>query len=137
MKTETVSLTTADGHKLEAYVAHPEGNATELKGGIIVIQEIFGLTGHIRKMTEEFAEAGYLAIAPAMFDRIAKNRVLDYSEMDAARECMGQLDLDQCVLDIKAAAGFADQAGKLASSASAGVALWLIWRPATTWLTRA
>jgi carboxymethylenebutenolidase len=67
MTTEIISLKTDDGHELQAYVARPDGEA---KGGIVVIQEIFGLTEHIRTMTERFAAAGFLDIAPAMFDRV-------------------------------------------------------------------
>jgi carboxymethylenebutenolidase len=110
MNTETVVLSTEDGHSLDAYVAHPEGAP---KGGIVVIQEIFGLTGHIRSMTEQFAAAGYLTIAPAMFDRVNKNTVLDYVDFDTARETMAKLDRDQSVLDMKAATEYAASAGKV------------------------
>lgn len=110
MQTETVVLTASDGHELDAFVAHPEGDA---KGAVIVIQEIFGLTGHIRGMTEKFAAEGYLAIAPAMYDRVAKNIVLDYSDFEAARESMGKLDRDTAVLDMQAAAEFGRSAGKV------------------------
>jgi len=110
MTSETVSLTTEDGHVLDAYVAHPEGTP---KGGIVVIQEIFGLTGHIQGMTDKFAEAGYLAVAPAMFDRIEKNIVLDYSDFDAARGTMAKLEREQSVQDMKAACEYAASAGKV------------------------
>jgi carboxymethylenebutenolidase len=110
MTTEFISLTTEDGHKLQAYVARPEGTP---KGGIVVIQEIFGLTDHIRNMTEKFAAQGYLAVAPAMFDRIKPGTVLDYTDFDTARESMGKLDQDQSISDIRAAAEFARSAGKV------------------------
>ncbi len=110
MKTETVALTAEDGHQLEAYVAHPDGVA---KGGIVVIQEIFGLTSHICNMAEQFAEAGYLAVAPAMFDRTNKNTVLSYNDFEAARAAMDALNRDECVLDMKAAAELAGSAGKV------------------------
>jgi carboxymethylenebutenolidase len=110
MTTEIISLKTDDGHELQAYVAHPEGEA---KGGIVVIQEIFGLTNHIRNMAEKFAAEGYLAIAPAMFDRVKPEIVLDYSDFDTARETMGKLDRDQSVNDIKAAVEYVRPAGKV------------------------
>jgi carboxymethylenebutenolidase len=110
MKTETIALKANDGHQLEAYVAHPEGKA---KGGIVVIQEIFGLTDHIRNMTEKFAAEGYLAIAPAMFDRVEAGIVLDYSNFDAARETMAKLDRDQGISDIQAAVEHVRSAGKV------------------------
>jgi carboxymethylenebutenolidase len=110
MTTEFISLTTEDGHKLQAYVARPEGTP---KGGIVVVQEIFGLTDHIRNMTEKFAAQGYLAVAPAMFDRIKPGIVLDYTDFDTARESMGKLDQDQSISDIRAAAEYARSAGKV------------------------
>jgi len=110
MSTETIKLSTDDGHDLEAYVARPDGAP---KGGIVVIQEIFGLTSHIRDIAEKFAEQGYLAIAPAMFDRVKPGIVLDYTDFDAARGTMAMLDQDQCVSDIRAATEFARSAGKV------------------------
>jgi carboxymethylenebutenolidase len=110
MTTEFISLTTEDGHKLQAYVARPEGTP---KGGIVVIQEIFGLTDHIRNMAEKFAAQGYLAVAPAMFDRIKPGIVLDYTDFDTARESMGKLNQDQSISDIRAAAEYARSAGKV------------------------
>jgi carboxymethylenebutenolidase len=110
MTTEFISLTTEDGHELQAYVARPEGTP---KGGIVVIQEIFGLTDHIRNMAEKFAAEGYLAVAPAMFDRIKPGIVLDYTDFDTARETMGKLDQDKSISDIRAAAEYARSAGKV------------------------
>ena len=110
MTTETISLKAADGHELQAYVAKPEGMA---KGGIVVLQEIFGLTDHIRSSTEKFAAEGYLAIAPAMFDRVETGMVLDYSDFDTARATMDKLDRDQSINDIRAAADYARAAGKV------------------------
>ena len=50
---------------IDAYLAKPDGPS---KGGIVVIQEIFGVNGHIRDVVDRFAAAGYTAIAPALFD---------------------------------------------------------------------
>jgi carboxymethylenebutenolidase len=110
MTTENITLTAEDGHELQAFVARPEGTA---KGGLIILQEIFGVTDHIREVAEGFAEEGYLAVAPAMFDRVKPGIVLDYTDFDAARETMAALDLEQCVLDMKAASEYARSAGKV------------------------
>ncbi|HJP05138.1 MAG: carboxymethylenebutenolidase [Chromatiales bacterium] len=110
MKTEFVTLTASDGHELEAYVAHPEGKP---KAGLLVLQEIFGLTDHIREVTEEFAADGFLAVAPAMFDRIEKGIVLGYTDFEVAREAMGKLNLEKCAVDMQAAADYARSAGKV------------------------
>jgi carboxymethylenebutenolidase len=110
MTIETVSLTTKDGHQFQACVAQPDGTP---KGGVVVIQEIFGLTDHIRSMVEKFAAEGYLAIAPAMFDRVKPGIVLDYSDFDAARETMDKLDRDQSINDLRAASEYVRSAGKV------------------------
>ena len=62
-----VSLTTSDHHKLGGYRADPQGKP---KGGIVVVQEIFGVNHHIRGVCDRLADEGYVAIAPAIFDRI-------------------------------------------------------------------
>ncbi|HEV7819852.1 MAG TPA: dienelactone hydrolase family protein, partial [Burkholderiales bacterium] len=64
-----IKLTAADGHQFSAYRAEPKGKP---KGALIVVMEIFGVNSHIKKVTDEYAADGYLAIAPAMFDRVQK-----------------------------------------------------------------
>ncbi|MEE4186611.1 MAG: dienelactone hydrolase family protein [Gammaproteobacteria bacterium] len=110
MHCESIELQAADGHTLSAYVAHPDGTPL---GGLLVLQEIFGVNAHIREVTENFAAAGYLAVAPAMFDRVAPGIELDYSDFTRARETMAQLNREQCVADMGAAAAYASQAGKV------------------------
>src|SRR3954470_19333029 len=73
---ETIRLKASDGFELSAYVAKPSGTP---KGGFVVIQEIFGVNGHIRRITDGFARDGFLAIAPALFDRIEPGIELGYS----------------------------------------------------------
>ena len=63
----TVSLKAADGHELDAYLAPARGRE---RGAVVVIQEIFGVNSHIKKVTDQYAEQGYRAIAPALFDRL-------------------------------------------------------------------
>ena len=62
---KNITLTAADGHKLGAYRADPAGVA---KGGVVVIQEIFGVNHHIRSVCDRLAAAGYAAVAPALFE---------------------------------------------------------------------
>jgi carboxymethylenebutenolidase len=109
---DMLTLTTADGHELGAYRAAPEVTP---KGGIVIIQEIFGVTGHIRRVTDQYAALGYLAIAPGLFDRVEPGIVLDYSDIDRGREIMLGLDLDKTVMDVAAAADAARPAGKVAA----------------------
>lgn len=63
---EVVKLHAADGHELDAYVAMPEGTP---KAALVIIQEIFGVNHHMRSVVDRFARQGYLAVAPALFDR--------------------------------------------------------------------
>ncbi|MCS5687877.1 MAG: dienelactone hydrolase family protein, partial [Acidimicrobiales bacterium] len=73
----TVQLTTVDGNSLNAYKAEPDGST---KGAVVVIQEIFGVNDHIRNVTDGYAEQGYLAIAPALFDRVRPGVELEYDQ---------------------------------------------------------
>jgi carboxymethylenebutenolidase len=108
---EMIQLSTDDGHALNAYQATP----TEMpSGGVIIVQEIFGLTGHIRSVVDQYAEQGYLAIAPGLFDRVRPNIVLDYADIDEARSIMMSLDLNDALTDIQTAAIAANSAGKVA-----------------------
>ncbi len=109
---EMISLTSADGHEFDAYRAIPEVAAL---GGVVVLQEIFGITAHIRSVVDQYASHGYLTIAPSLFDRIRPGIVLDYADIEQAREIMMTLDRDKAVLDIAAAAAEARTAGKVAA----------------------
>lgn len=108
---DMIRLTASDDHQLSAYRADPDG---ALKGGVVIVQEIFGITGHIKSVADEYAGHGYLAIAPAMFDRIRTDALFDYTDVEHAREFMLQLDLDDAVRDMAAAADLAREAGKAA-----------------------
>lgn len=95
-------LVASDGHKLGAYRSDPVGQP---RGGIVVLQEIFGVNGHIRSVTDRLAEAGYIAIAPALFDRFAPNHETGYSqpEIEAGRKLLGSFDWEDALLDTRAA----------------------------------
>jgi len=110
---QMISLTAADGHSLGAYQAEPAGTP---KGGLVVIQEIFGMNGHMRRVCDSFAKEGYLAIGPALFDRIERDVALDYNEDDytKGRALRGQLTEDAILADVAAAAEAATGAGKVA-----------------------
>ncbi len=79
---QDVTLTSSDGFKLGAYRADPKGAP---KGAVVVIQEIFGVNHHIRAVTDRLAEEGYVAIAPAVFDRMEKNFQTGYTPDDMAK----------------------------------------------------
>jgi carboxymethylenebutenolidase len=77
----TVALKAADGFSLSAYTA---GSASA-KADLVVVQEIFGVNHHMRDMTDRFAAAGYLAISPALFDRVERGVELGYTPDDIAK----------------------------------------------------
>jgi carboxymethylenebutenolidase len=98
----TVKLTAADGHQLDAYIARPTGESI---AGLVVIQEIFGVNQHIRAIAESYARDGFLAIAPALFDRVERNVELPYDGPEAKRgiEIKQKLSIDNAVTDVNAA----------------------------------
>ena len=100
-----------DGHIVDLYVAKPKSEAVAT---VIVLQEIFGITEHIQAICQQYATHGYLAVAPALFDRIQKNIVLDYSSIKEGRDYKMQLQDEQVLLDIAAAAATAENDLKVA-----------------------
>jgi carboxymethylenebutenolidase len=77
-----VRLRASDGFELSAYVARPSGTP---KAGLGVIQEIFGVNGHIRRVVDGYAADGFLTIAPTLFDRIRPGIEIGYSPEDIQR----------------------------------------------------
>ena len=98
---ETIRLKSKAG-EIDAYLATPKGDT---KGGIVVIQEIFGVNQHIRKVTDFFAAQGYLALAPCFFDHIKPGVELGYTPdtMAEGRKFVMELGVDKAVQDVDAA----------------------------------
>jgi carboxymethylenebutenolidase len=110
---ETVVLTADDGHAFDAYVARP---TVTPKAAVVVIQEIFGVNAHIRAVTDRFAEAGYLAIAPALFDRVRPNIELAYDGDGVAAGRDLKIGVDgHSEADVMAAIAHVAAAGKVAA----------------------
>jgi carboxymethylenebutenolidase len=105
-------LTAADGFELTAYVAEPPSTP---KGCVLILPEIFGVNSHIRSVTDRYAARGYLAVAPAMFDRVQQGLELGYSDEEVKRgqALMREVDWDDTLLDMTAAARFGEHAGKV------------------------
>jgi carboxymethylenebutenolidase len=96
----------SEAARVPAVVASP----AQVRGGVVVLQEAFGLTTHIRSICERLASAGYLAIAPALYHR-AGAPVIDYSRMDLARPLMEKLEVHDLQTDITSAIGYLHEAG--------------------------
>jgi carboxymethylenebutenolidase len=109
---QKLKLTTSDNHTLGAYRADPAGKP---KGGLVVIQEIFGVNHHIRAMCDRFAAIGYAAIAPQVFDRFARDFESGYSpdEIAHARSYLGNLNFDLMMKDIEASLGNLKGVGRI------------------------
>ena len=107
---EKAQITAGDGHELAAYVARPQG---ELHGGLVIVQEIFGVNEHIRAVADGFAAEGFLAVAPALFDRIRPGIELAYDEAGVAegRALRPQVSWEATVYDVTAAMSLAAEAG--------------------------
>ncbi len=97
-----ITLRADDGHMLQAYEAVPR----QLVGGaIVVLQEIFGVNEHVRAVCDRLAGDGYVALAPALFDRFAPGFESGYTadEISAALKLLERIDWELLVLDTKAA----------------------------------
>jgi len=100
---ETAMLEAGDGHSLGAHFARPSGRAS---GAIVVVQEIFGVNDHIQSVCDRFAAGGWVAVAPALFDRVERSTELDYDVDGVAegRRIKDELGLEEALMDIAAAA---------------------------------
>jgi len=108
----TLQLRAADGNSLSAYLVKP---AKPPRGAIAVIQEIFGVNSHIRRVAEQYAAEGYLAIAPAMFDRVQKDVDLGYDAagIQAGIALLMKTTNEGALADVNAALNAVVHAGKV------------------------
>ena len=109
----TIQITALDGNTFNAYQADPQGSP---KGAVVVVQEIFGVNGHIRSVADGYAERGYVAIAPALFDRVQAEVELGYDEsgIDVGRKiAFEDVTMDEVMADIEAACDAVSAAGKI------------------------
>jgi carboxymethylenebutenolidase len=100
---ETVQLRAKDGHVLDAYVVQP---GVPAKGGLVVLQEIYGVNAHIRAVADQFAnDDGFVVVAPALFDRIQRGVELNDEGEDRQRALAlaAKFDIEKAVDDIAAA----------------------------------
>jgi carboxymethylenebutenolidase len=124
-------LQAADGHKFDAYIAQPTG---EPKAGVVVLQEIAGVNAHVRSVADDFARAGYLTIAPALFDRAERNLELGYTPEDKKKgmSLKQRIPVDQTLADIKAAIEYLREHG----ARKVGV-VGYCWGGTNAWLANA
>lgn len=110
-----IDLKSADGFSFPAYVAQPAGTP---KGGLVVLQEIFGVNSHIRSVADGYAADGYFVVAPSTFHRVKADVELGYAEADMGegfglKTAVEALPEPGVLPDIQAAIDHAAQAGKV------------------------
>jgi carboxymethylenebutenolidase len=110
-----IDLTAKDGFSFPAYVAEPAGKP---RGAVVVVQEIFGVNSHIRSVADGYAAEGYLAVAPATFQRVKPGVELGYTEDDmkagfALKTAVEALPAPGVLQDLQAAVDYAARAGKV------------------------
>lgn len=107
-----IELCAADGHALGAFRIDPQGPP---RGGVVVVQEIFGVNAHIRAVAVRFAALGYATIAPALFDRVERGVELGYDQEAFARgrALVSALSPEGTLADLQAAVAAVSPAGKV------------------------
>ena len=121
-----ISLTAHDGHTLDAYLARP---AAGIRGGLVIAQEMYGINDYLRSVCDFYAAHGYLAIAPALYDRRQRGLVYSYSQddHDKAQVTYKSWDIDAALDDLDAARAAVVEAGKV------GI-VGFCWGGSLTWL---
>ena len=111
MSAQSISLKTSDGHSLTVYEARPDKSP---RGGIVLLQEIFGITGYIRRVCESYAGQGYHVVAPALFDRIRPGIELTYSKEDAVtgRDLRSKIPVGKDLRRSRSSQGAAERRGQ-------------------------
>ena len=110
---EMIQLRAIDGFAFGAYACRPEGSP---RGAVVVIQEIFGVNSHIRNVVRGYAQAGYYAIAPALFDRAERDVELGYEPHDMTRGvglARGKSKREHLLADLQATVDHAATFGKV------------------------
>lgn len=120
-------ISAGDGFRLAAYRADPQGQP---RGGLVVVQEIFGVNSHIRSVCDGYAADGYRVIAPALFDRDEKGVDLGYTAADIARgrEYKAKASAETALVDVDAARAAVAPAGRV------GI-VGYCWGGLITWLS--
>ncbi|MDR3388433.1 MAG: dienelactone hydrolase family protein [Rudaea sp.] len=109
---EHINLNTSGMQCIGAYLAKPAGTP---RGGIVVVQEIFGVNAHIRSVADGFAADGYTAVAPAFFDHVESGVELRYDPADYKQgfALVGEVGFDRAIEDVASAAESIKSAGKI------------------------
>lgn len=108
---ELTTIMARDGHEFQAWLVAAPGRP---RGALVVVQEIFGVNAHIRAVTDQFAAAGYTAIAPSLFDRVRRGIELSYTAEDQQRGVgyRAQITPEMALKDLAAATAVVRHSGR-------------------------
>ena len=108
---ELIEIIAKDNHKFSAYISQPLGKP---KGGVVIVQEIFGVNAHIKEVTDLYSSEGYLCIAPSLFERKEKNITLNYDKKGISKgRNLKELCDKHSLKDIEASISVVSSAGKV------------------------
>src|SRR6184192_4562758 len=98
---ETITLVAEDGQRLTGYRAAP---ARAPRAGLVIVQEIFGVNSHIKRVCDGFAADGYLALAPAIFERVEPGFAIGYKpeDIERGRAVRMKIPIEDMVKDVRA-----------------------------------
>src|SRR5262245_56346059 len=121
-----IRLTARDGHPLDAYLARP---TAVVRGGVVIAQEMYGVNDYLCAVCDFYASHGYVAIAPALYDRAQRGLIYPYTKEghDKAQKRYRGWDWDRCLDDLDAgreAIAFAGPVG-LVGFCAGGTLAWL------------
>jgi len=107
-----IQLSTRDGHSLDAYLARP---AARSRGGLVIAQEMYGVNSYLRSVCDFYAAQGYVAIAPALYDRRERNLTYAYTKADhdRAQRTYTAWNLEHAIADLDAARDAIADAGRI------------------------
>jgi len=101
-------LTASDGHEFDCWMESAKGKR---KGGLVLIQEIFGVTDQLKNLATRYAGLGYDVAVPALFDRQQPGAEISFDNAAPGRDMMLAADLEQVMDDINAAVHALSSAG--------------------------
>lgn len=94
------TLTASDGHSLACWMQPAQGPA---RGGLVIAQEIFGVTDQLKEVARRYAAQGYAVAIPALFDRVERDAVVDFTDFPRGVALMQATDRAGAIRDIGAA----------------------------------
>ena len=94
------TVTSEDGFSFAAFAASPAGGG---KGGLVILQEIFGMTEQLKAVARSYAKDGFEVILPGLFDRVSPATVVPFDQPEQGRDLAMSLDPGQVRMDVAAA----------------------------------